>query len=82
MKIITSMIARKGKEYYMLEAYCPQCGYKKTVPIDKKNINLRCLDCKRKLRFRWISIGNKIDYTEYFTEKTNRRMRQGKPFTW
>jgi len=78
MKIVTSMIARKGKEYFVRIAYCPDCKYEKTVPVLLTNINRRCIYCGRKLRFKWKSIGTKIDLSEYFTEKTNRHMRQGK----
>ena len=77
-KIITPMIIKREKEFFMLEAYCFWCGYKKVIPVRQYNQKVYCPRCRRVLRKRWISLGTKLDYSEYFTKKVDRRMKRGK----
>lgn len=80
MKLVNGMIATDGKDFYMKEAYCSKCGYKKNVPCMERKTP--CSLCYKKnhcyMDYRWKCIGSKLDYSEYYTPKTDRHLRQGK----
>ena len=76
MRMVTPMIGYKEGNYYMKEVFCIECGSKKVIPL--KNRPPRCLHCKRTMSIRWKLIGNEVDYKDYYSKKSARRMRRGK----
>jgi len=73
MKLVTSMVGKRWESgkylYYMKLLKCRECGYEKTVPITQA-YRERCPICKsRKTEYRWRCIGDKLDYSDYFSQK-------------
>jgi predicted nucleic-acid-binding Zn-ribbon protein len=75
VKKITNMIAKGLRNYYMKEMVCRTCRYHKTTTLTPEY--LRCPKCKNLLTFRWVDLGRKLDYSEYYTKKTAKRMNKG-----
>lgn len=81
-KLITPMIIQRADGYfYMREVSCPtqtcsNYGVRKSVPIQQGV--MRCPICRRPLNTYWKSLGPKLDYTDYFSPKTDKKMRRGK----
>lgn len=79
-KLVNPMVIFKEGLYWMRLAYCSVCNYKKIVPIQESGH--RCIYCKRILNYKWKELGDKLDYDEYFSPRTNKKMKRGKDFTY
>jgi hypothetical protein len=64
--------------YFMREAYCKHCkDYHKTVAITDK-YPYKCIYCRTNMQYRWVNIGKKLDYGQYFSKRSQKRMARGK----
>ena len=68
------IIQRSDGDFYIKETFCRFCGYSKAIPIMERPRTCHICNCKRVMDVRWKSIGNKLDYTEYFSDKNKRKM--------
>jgi len=76
-KLVSPMIMKRSDGlYYMKEVYCRYDTYKKTIPINQKPP--RCIYCNTPMEIRWKLIGNKLDYSDYWSQRNAKLMARGK----
>ena len=82
MKLITPMIAQDtdGKLYMKIaKCWTIGCNYKKPVMIREKHPP-RCPLCGGRTIFKFVYVGDKLDYSEYFSKKQAKAMARGKNY--